>query len=157
MSYILQRIQSNLDLVTNLVIPKTVTKSRVVTKFMVDTWWVSNIFKSKQDFKTDLFKNHHLSQCFSRTNLLLQIRQSNDSILSWTWVHNFYVQRSILCLSNESFHKQIFHLKSCNLMASFFHDHEPISFLAKEVFYQQIFHHKLCNLMALTWVYHFYV
>ena len=39
-------VQSNLDLVTNLVIPKTVTKSRVVTKFMVHTYGVSNITKS---------------------------------------------------------------------------------------------------------------
>ena len=34
-------------------------------------------------------------------------------------------------------------------MASFVHDHEPISFMSKEVIYQQIFHHKLSNLMAL--------
>ena len=34
-------------------------------------------------------------------------------------------------------------------MASFFHDHEPITFMSKEIFYQQIFHHKLSNLMAL--------
>ena len=51
----IKEIQLNLDLVTNLVIPKTVTKSRVVTKFMVDTWWVSNIFKSNQDFKTMIY------------------------------------------------------------------------------------------------------
>ena len=43
---IMRRIQLNLDLVTNLVIPKTVTKSRVVTKFMVHTYGVSNITKS---------------------------------------------------------------------------------------------------------------
>ena len=41
-------IQSNLDLVTNLVVPKTVTKSRVVTKFIVldNTYGISNISKS---------------------------------------------------------------------------------------------------------------
>ena len=44
-------MQSNLDLVTNLVIPKTVTKSRVVTKFMVHTYGVSNISKSNYDFE----------------------------------------------------------------------------------------------------------
>ena len=38
-------VQSNLDLVTNLVIPKTVTKSRVVTELMVHAHGVSNISK----------------------------------------------------------------------------------------------------------------
>ena len=110
------QIQSNLDLVTNLVIPKTVTKSRVVTKFMVDTWWVSNIFKSNQDFKTMIYSK--IIICLSVFQEQIFYYKLGNQMTPF-----FHEHESITFMSKEAFHKQIFHHKLSNLMASLFHAH----------------------------------
>ena len=51
-------IQSNLDLVTNLVTPENVTKSRFVTKFMVCPYGVSINSKFYGEFKTMIYSKN---------------------------------------------------------------------------------------------------